>query len=201
MGSESSSTPEVNFGVPKGSILGPLPFVLFINDLPSGLSDDTYITLFADNTKIWCRIHCLTLQSDINHLNNWHSLNQMRFHPSKCKVLPVSSPSVDPATSSSAYHFENPLLYLTDVEIDLGIDITPKLSWYSQYNRLYLKACQQLGIVRRNGHILTDSKSCRALNLSLVHSQLENCFCQTSLKVSKKSFEIDLAQRKSQLPS
>ena len=98
----------------------------------------------------------------------------MRFHPSKCKVLTVSSRSVDPATSF-AYHLGNSSLNFTDVETDLGVDIAPNLTWNSQCNRLYSKACQQLGIVRRNGHILTDSKSRRALYLSLVRSQFENC--------------------------
>jgi hypothetical protein len=40
-------------GVPRGSILGPILFVLFINDLPSGLTSGTDIALYADNTKIW----------------------------------------------------------------------------------------------------------------------------------------------------
>ena len=76
----------------------------------------------------------------------------MRFHPSKCKVLTVSSRSVDPATLF-AYYLGNYPLNFTDVETDLGVDITPKLTWNSQCNRLYSKACQQLGIVRRNGPI------------------------------------------------
>ena len=179
IGSESSSTLNVNSGVPQGSFLGPLLFVLFINDLPSHLSDGTDIVLYADDTKIWRKIHslsdCFSLQSDIDHLINWASQNKMQFHPSKCKVLTISSRTSDSATSSFTYCLGSSSLNSADAETDLGVDITPKLSWNSQCNRLYSKACQQLGIVKRNGHIVTDSKSRRALYLSLVRSQFENC--------------------------
>jgi hypothetical protein len=170
IGSESSATLSVNSGVPQGSIRGPLLFVLFINDLPSYLSDGTDLVLYADDTKIWRKISsssdCFSLQSDIDHLNNWASQNKMKFHPSKCKVLTISSRSSDSATSSFTYCLGSSSLNFADVETDLGVDITPKLSWNSQCNRLYSKACQQLGIVKRNGHIVTDSKSRRALYLS-----------------------------------
>ena len=177
IGNEMSSTLSVNSGVPQGSILGPLLFVLFINDIPLGLSDGTDIVLYADDTKIWRKIHSssdnVNLQMDIDYLSDWALRNKMRFHPAKCKVLVVSGkPSLSPPF---AYNLDgSPLLYV-DLEKDLGVDITPKLSWNSQCDRIYTKACQQLGMVRRNGHIVIDQKRRRALYLSLVRSQFENC--------------------------
>ena len=83
IGSESSSVLKVHSGVPQGSILGPLLFVFFINDLPSGLSDGTNISLYADDTKIWREISspsdCISLQADIDNLNEWAIQNKMRF--------------------------------------------------------------------------------------------------------------------------
>ncbi len=178
IGNEVSSTLTVNSGVPQGSILGPLLFVLFINDIPLGLSEGTNLLLYADDTKIWRRIlspeDLCILQMDIDYLNDWAIKNKMRFHLDKCKVLSVSMKP--PILPPFPYRLDGSILdHVLDSEKDLGVDVTPKLSWNAQCDRLYSKACQQLGIVRRNGHIVMDTRCRRALYLTLVRSQFENC--------------------------
>ena len=84
----------VKLGVPQGSILGPLLFVLFINNMQNCVSSGTKIALYADDTKIWRHIdspqdHCI-LQNDINALYQWSVKNKMRCHTKKCKVLSIN---------------------------------------------------------------------------------------------------------------
>ena len=78
---------EILSGIPQGSVLGPILFVIFINDLP----DEVMCTakIFADDTKLF---HCINsqedrvlLQDDLNQLVEW----QMSFNASKCKVLHI----------------------------------------------------------------------------------------------------------------
>jgi hypothetical protein len=65
----------VTSGVPQGSIVAPLLFVIFINDLPDIIQEQTRTGLFADDTKLYRSVKCLSgcesLQHDISNLNNW----------------------------------------------------------------------------------------------------------------------------------
>ena len=89
----SNECPVVS-GVPQGSILGPLLFVLFINNMHDKVSQSTNIALYADDTKIWRYINSPIdhhiLQNDINALYKWSVENKMKFHANKCKVLSLS---------------------------------------------------------------------------------------------------------------
>ena len=93
IGGQKSDYRPVASGVPQGSILGPLLFVMFINDMISCISEETKIALYADDTKIWREIidwdDHLALQNDINSLFHWACVNKMSFHPQKCKVISV----------------------------------------------------------------------------------------------------------------
>ena len=94
IGGHESGLRSVNSGVPQGSILGPLLFVLFINDMHKSVSPGTQIALYADDTKIWRRIVSymdhIILQRDITALLEWSRVNKMTFHPDKCKVIKVT---------------------------------------------------------------------------------------------------------------
>jgi hypothetical protein len=183
IGNGISSSKCARSGVPQGSILGPLLFVLFINDLPDGLSPGTQLSMYADDTKIWRPIHtendCCLLQIDIDYLYDWSIQNKMRFHPDKCKVLTVidrSPPllSVLPFTTFVYSLGDSSLEYVVS-ERDLGVIVTSNLSWTEQCQKLLSKANQQLGLTRRTCNIVQDQARRRVLYLALVRSQFEHC--------------------------
>ena len=85
---------EVPSGIPQGSVLGLLLFVIFINDLPDVASSDIY--LFADDTKISRPITTegdeQQLQSDLDNLTDWSDTWLLKFHPDKCKHMHIGGP-------------------------------------------------------------------------------------------------------------
>ena len=177
-GVKSSSKPVLS-GVPQGSILGPLLFVLFINDLHEGISTDT---LYADDTKIWRSIKneadTAQLQRDVNILNFWSLNNKMKFHPDKCKVVTIKhKPSPLTMLPFVAYHYhlgENLLSY-ADSETDLGVHVNKNFNFNEQCEIILTKANKKFGILKRTCHFVTCRNRRRVLYLALVRSQFEHC--------------------------
>ena len=91
-GEESDSVP-VTSGVPQGSVLGPILFLVYINDFPQDIVSQ--VRLFADDTAIYLTLEDKgdsdTLQRDLDRLQEWESKWDMEFNPSKCQVIRVTS--------------------------------------------------------------------------------------------------------------
>ena len=173
---------DVLSGVPQGSILGPLSFLLFINDICIGLNKDTNIGQYADDTKIWHEIHtesdCAVLQNDIDTLFKWSIKNKMKFHPDKCKVIQIHenetlSTKVLPL-AKFCYYLDNNVLDYTGCEKDLGVLVNKNFKWDDHQLKVLNKAHQMLGIAKRTCHFIIDPRKRRSLYLSLVRSQFEH---------------------------
>ena len=147
-GAKSTFTP-VRSGVPQGSVLGPCLFLVYINDLPEGLSSPT--RLFADDTALTRRIYRQTdstdLQHDLDLLSQWEKAWAMEFHPSKCSFLPVTR-SRTPPTGSYALHGHT----LDQVHSTkyLGVTLQSDMSWSEHISNVCAKANRTLGFLRRN---------------------------------------------------
>ena len=179
-GCESSTLPVLS-GVPQGSILGPLLFVIFINDMQSVIGPGTNIALYADDTKIWREILLdedqFILQQDIDKLYKWSFDNKMKFHPDKCKVLAVTNKSRIFALPfyEHFYSLNGVILDYVDSEKDLGVHINGKLNWNFHCLSLARKANQRLGFVRRTCSFVLSPAQRKVLYLSLVRSMFEHC--------------------------
>ena len=92
---EMSETAPVTSGVPQGTVLGPLLFLLYINDMPDVLSEGTKLRLFADDSLIYREIHCPTdqsiLQHDLTSLEQWAVKWGMKFNASKCNIMHIGT--------------------------------------------------------------------------------------------------------------
>ena len=134
----TSGWANVNSGVPQGSVLGPALFVVYINDMPEVVHN--YILLFADDSKIFSKIHGLEdhlkLQTDLQELQNWSDKWQLKFNIEKCKVMHLGAKN-----PRYTYTMDGKtLLESIDHEKDLGVTIDRDLKLSLHYSLQVNKA-------------------------------------------------------------
>lgn len=167
----SSDTSNVTSGVPQGSVLGPLIFLIFINDLPSGILST--IRLYADDCVVYRQIHAhhdhITLQQDLDRISHWCSWWQMTLNTEKCKLITFSRERMN---SSFNYTINNRSLSSTSSYKYLGVHLTLTLSWSTHITTITAKASRTLGYLKRN---LYDAPQtiCKLAYQTFVRPQLE----------------------------
>ena len=154
-GSVSSSV-DVISGVPQGSVLGPILFTLYINGVTEiKLSDNTFLTLFADDMSLTKIIHTdndiLELQADINSIYSWSQSRYLTLNENKCKFMVLSR------KHSSMLVNSPPSFWLGNVKLEqvhhykyLGVFISDDLKWGQHINNVCKKARQMVGLIYRN---------------------------------------------------
>ena len=181
----------VRSGVPQGSVLGPLLFLLYINDLPESIhSAGTF--MFADDTKlvkyIKDSVSQQLLQDDLNNLSTWCNTWSLALNPVKCSVLRVSlSPSL---TTPPVYTILN--VSLCSVCIFVKNDLT----WSDHYNYISSKAYRSLNLIRRTISVSSSTKTKKSLYLSLVRSQLTYCSQLWRPNIIKDIKRLETIQRR-----
>ena len=139
-------------GVPQGSVLGPVLFLIFINDLPDNIRSS--VRLFADDFVLYRNIKtlsdCQILQDDLNSLGQWETDWQMKFNVAKCHSMRVTRHLL-----SNQIHFNYSLHQQTLEQVQsakyLGITITDNLEWGQHVAEISSKATKTLGFLRRIG--------------------------------------------------
>ena len=140
----------VTSGIPQGSVLGPLLFVIYINDLPNSIISDIY--MFAD-TKIFkiitSDIDCQILQKDINELKKWTDTWLLELHPDKCKTMTIGKLDQNPRYYLDTTE-DNPFeISRTEEEKDLGVTFDSKLTFDAHISGKVNRATKMTMVIRR----------------------------------------------------
>lgn len=171
-GAFSQESP-VTSGVPQGTVLGPLLFLLYINDLPDSVSSK--VRLFADDCILYreiCRPEdSKLLQRDIDSLCQWEKTWQMAFNPTKCHTMHVTHKS-KPLTFD--YNMNGISLQTVDHHPYLGVEISKNLDWACHIKIITNKANKMLGLLKRNIYSCSQSVKETAYK-TLVRPRLEYC--------------------------
>lgn len=133
-----------NSGVPQGSVLGPVLFLLFVNDLPLFVNG-TYLDLYADDATMHTSSKATTivenkLQSGAQDFKHWCILHKMFVHTGKTSAMLIGSRNKLANSETLQIYIDNELIKNVDTQKLLGITIDNTLNWESQINRV----CQNI---------------------------------------------------------
>ena len=145
MNGASSRWTKVISGVPQGTILGPILFLLYINDLPNIV--ESVAKLFADDCKLYREISsvddCEKLQKDLDKLYKWSQDWLLFFNTTKCAVLRLRE------TVDYVYMIDGVPLESVDEQLDLGVVISKDLKPSKHISRIVKKANARLATIKR----------------------------------------------------
>ena len=148
-GIKSDWAPVVS-GVPQGTVLGPLLFSLYMNDISVDIESE--IRLFADDCVCYREIKneedTLKLQRDIDRLGSWARKWGMRFQPVKCNMMQLTNKRSSKIQAN--YTTEGTVLENVESIKYLGVTITNDLKWNTHISNVCTKANRTLGFLRRN---------------------------------------------------
>ena len=147
VGSARSASSSVLSGIPQGSILSPILFTIFINDLPDTVSSTCKI--FADDTKLYNKsANSDNIQSDIKMLQEWSVKWNLYFNVEKCKVLHLGNNNEE-CDYEMIMEGKSQKINVCNNEKDLGVFFDKQLSFDYHIQSVVSKANQMLGIIKR----------------------------------------------------
>jgi len=158
VGDVQSPLKPIQVGVPQGSILGPLLFLVYINDLPTCL-EHCEVALYADDTVIYFSSSCATeiehfLNEDLPKLSSWFSTNRLTLNISKSKFILIGSPNKISSCNDINVVIDKSSLEYTDTFKYLGVTINRTMSWGDHIEAISTKINQRLGLLKRIRHLL-----------------------------------------------
>ena len=164
---------DITAGVPQGSILGPLLFLIYINDIVSDIN--ARIRLFADDTSLFLIVEdpsaaAAILNEDLQKISTWASKWLVRFNPNKTESLIITR---------KTRPLYRPPIFMLDVQINqvashkhLGIFLSSDLHWTVHINYIKTKCWKRINIMHKLKFIL-DRKSLETIYISFIRPILE----------------------------
>ena len=149
-----SSTQLITTGVPQGSILGPLLFLIYINDLPS-VSTLFNMLMYADDTTLFCNLNQNTneheINVEINKISDWLASNKLSLNVKKTKFMVFH-------TIQRNVNYPNLMINNTEIERVsqfnfLGVIISSSLKWKAHISHVSLKISRVIGVMYRLKYI------------------------------------------------
>ena len=170
---EGSGWVPVESGVPQGTVLGPVLFLAFINDLPKAVKSNVH--LFADDCVVYRQVKsdsdCAILQDDLDSLENWENKWCMSFNAAKCNTIAITRKH---KKILYPYTLHNQILERVEKATYLGVELSGDLTWADHINKTCDKANKQFAFLRRNLRINTTHVKETAYK-GLVRPILEYC--------------------------
>ena len=195
-GVESSWSPVIS-GIPQGSIMGPILFTIFVNDLPQQVN--SIISMYADDTKLYLPLvhpDCTDiLADDLLTLQIWAQEMQMKFHPAKCKVMHLGNTNPERDYVMIKDDGTQHIIEESIIEKDLGVEISWSLNFHFHCQEKVNKANKVLGCLRHSFKYL-DKDSFSMLYKAIVRPHLEFASCIWNPRFKKTIDMVERVQRR-----
>ena len=192
---EKSDPGKVTSGVPQGSVLGPVLFLIFVNDIVSDI--DSSIRLFADDCLLYRTVDNdddrQAFQQDLTKLTEWAKKWQMSFNVDKCYVMHLTSPRRKPTVTN--YVMDGKILSQVNTNPYLGVTISRDMSWSPHIATICAKANKLLGFLKRNLRRCPQELKEKAYT-TLVRPKLEYASAIWDPHLQKDVKKLEAVQRK-----
>ena len=171
-----SRAQNINCRVPHGSILGPLLFLIYMNDLPNCLSNSKVI-LFADNTTRYASSDNIVnlydlINRDLDNLTDWFRANKLSLNTSKTHYMLISQNREINALDQNSINIASDEIERKDCCTFLGLMIDDELTWSKHIDYIHSKLCRSLYAINRSKYLVPPKYLKKTLYDSLVHPYL-----------------------------